>query len=664
MLFRSPFPSCWPPRFRGLGVILASILVAGFTERAHAQSTAPPDFDSPILATQLPIRTAAEQSASSSGGMLPNAWGVGGQIVLLSPGAPPHVLPTGLHSACDPQLSFDGKQLLLAGRKSAEDSWNIYEMTVDGSGLRQITRGIGDCRNPNYQSDYYQISDEDVAWRQITFVRSSSDERNEYGTAPVTSIYSCKLDGTDVTRLTFNLSSDRDPHLTWDGRLVYASWQRRTLQHGLPGRIVLLGINVDGTDGGPMVVDSGRRIKQMPCSTSNGLLIFVEADRVAWDGAGALSCVSLRRPIHTYRQLTQPADGLFHSPSALPDGKILVSRRTADGTEPHAVYRFDPDSKQMDRLFGDAQHHYLQAQCVAERPLPDGRSSSVNKSDPRGKLFCMDVYTNDLNKSSWMPRGAVKKVRILQGIPRSMPDSAGDTAGNARKLAERRLLGEVPVEADGSFHVEIPANTPIELQLLDEDEISLRSCGWIWTPNHFNQGCIGCHEDPELTPENRMVLALEKPAAPAFPPEPLRPAIDFRRDLMPVIQQKCLPCHGPEGSPPLLTDAVPSSSDAAATQSARVVYERLLASAEPAGPPHRGQYVDPGRARTSPLVWHLFGRNLARPWDAPATDLPAQPIPPDATISLTAEERVNFVKWIDFGASWTAQPIPGKASPN
>ena len=63
---------------------------------------------------------------------------------------------------------------------------------------------------------------------------------------------------------------------------------------------------------------------------------------------------------------------------------------------------------------------------------------------------------------------------------------------------------------DGSFNVEVPANMPVELQLVDENGLALRCCGWIGTHNHFNQGCIGCHEDPELTPENLMVERVEK----------------------------------------------------------------------------------------------------------------------------------------------------------
>ena len=104
---------------------------------------------------------------------------------------------------------------------------------------------------------------------------------------------------------------------------------------------------------------------------------------------------------------------------------------------------------------------------------------------------------------------AARSIRIVEGLaPR-----------RARKplLAPRRILAEVPIEADGSFQVKLPADTPIELQLLDDRGISLRECGWIWARGHQAQGCIGCHEDPERTPPNLVPLALQKPGVAAYP---------------------------------------------------------------------------------------------------------------------------------------------------
>ena len=38
-------------------------------------------------------------------------------------------------------------------------------------------------------------------------------------------------------------------------------------------------------------------------------------------------------------------------------------------------------------------------------------------------------------------------------------------------------------------------------RLLDADGMGLRSCTWIWVRNNEPRGCIGCHEDGELTPD-------------------------------------------------------------------------------------------------------------------------------------------------------------------
>ena len=180
-----------------------------------------------------------------------------------------------------------------------------------------------------------------------------------------------------MRRLTYNPSSDMDPAVLPDGRLLFAGWQRSTLDYGFSGRISLFASQTDGLDYTLFAGDEGQRIKHMPCSTAGGLMVFVEADQVSWDGAGMLSCVSLRRPLHSYRPITDASEGLFHSPSWLPDGRNLVSRRPVGGSGTHDVYRFDPESKQTELVLSDSQFHNIQAKLVARRTQPDGRSSSV-----------------------------------------------------------------------------------------------------------------------------------------------------------------------------------------------------------------------------------------------------------------------------------------------
>ncbi len=617
-------------------------------------------LDHPIVVTELPVVPDGGRNDERPGELLRESYGGKGRLVVVSPDGTKRILTESLHSACDPDVSFDGKRLLLAGKKTAQDNWDIYEIGADGSGLRQVTHGIGDCRGPSYQSAFYQISDANEAWYQITFSCSRAGELNESGSAAATALYSCRLDGSGVRRLTFNLSSDYDPHLMSDGRLVYASRQRRTLEHGLLGRVVLLETNLDGTDPAPLCVDSGKRIKHMACGTTGGLVVFVEADRAPWDAAGTLACVTTRRPLHTYRPITEPAEGLFHSPSPLPDESILVSRRPADGPGTHGVYRFDPGSKQIEMLFDDPACHEIQAKLLAPRTEPDGRSSPAIDSDPHGKIYCLNVYQTDFEDKSWLTPGTVKGLRVLEGVPRQTGESRGPASRPVLPpLAPRRILGEVPVAPDGSFNIEVPAGVPVELQLVDENGMALRSCGWVGTHHHFNQGCIGCHEDPELTPENLMVDALTRPSVVVAPPVEQRRSIDFCRDLMPIVTQKCLPCHAQGGSVPDLTAGVPSAADGTAPDTARTVYEVLM---EPAAGRSdrdvRGKYVDPGRARTSSLIWHLLGKKTSRPWDGQAVQGKPKLIPADAGQTLTTEETRLFVEWIDMGAPWTAATHP------
>jgi hypothetical protein len=420
------------------------------------------------------------------------------------------------------------------------------------------------------------------------------------------------------------------------------------------------------------------------------LVVFVEADVALWDGAGSLASVTLRRPRHSYRALTGADQGLFHSPSPLPDGCLLVSRRSGDGADTHGVCVFDPDQGRIESFFDDPQWHDIQAKAVYARPEPDGRATAVPEeagaSARTAKFYCLNVYATDLDPS-WLPPGSVKQLRVLEGVAvrsdavrrfssTAVPavsttgilpvaaqgqDAPGDSwAGRPcydaltgtlqteiPALAQRRILGEVPIRTDGSFNIEIPANTPIELQILDSDGMALRSCGWVWAKDYARQGCIGCHEDPELTPENVMVEALQHPSVPLTLPPAERRTVNFRRDIMPIVAAKCVRCHAGAGSPLRLTKELSPVARTDGPAHFNRTYESLLTP---------GRYVHPGKARTSPLIWRLYGRNTSRPWDTAGPVKPSRRMPPEGAPALTEQEKRTFVEWIDLGALWDGLP--------
>jgi len=255
-----------------------------------------------------------------------------------------------------------------------------------------------------------------------------------------------------------------------------------------------------------------------------------------------------------------------------------------------------------------------------------------------------------------MPPGTVRRLRVLEGIP----VAAQDSAAHGSPLAPRRLLGEIDVSEDGSFNVTVPANTAIELQTLDADGLALRSCGWIWAKNREPRGCIGCHEDPELTPENLFVDAVQRPSIALTLPPTRRRTVDFRRHVMPIIRRKCVVCHGADDAPPRLDGGREAVDRAAGKAYFRQAYEALLASDDSSGDiGFSGKYVHPGRARTSPLVWHVFGRNTSRPWDGDTKKRPIKKIPAGNAEPLTDDERRTLVEWIDMGANWDATSNEG-----
>lgn len=548
----------------------------------------------PIVFTQAPAGEAADED------QLP------ARIVRLDPDGTLRVLTRGFHSARDPEVSFDGRRILFAGRRASGDYWQIFEMNADGSGVRRITSEPMDCRQPIYQSYFYVIT-ADRPWRQISFVGLRP------GHEPA--LYSTRLDGTALRRLTFNPYGATDPFLMLDGRMIFSSRQSHRLEPGTKDRAPLFGVNADGTDYAIYTGNQGAAWKWSPAATADGLVVFVENREPREDGAGWLAAVSVRRPLHSYRRLTEPGDGLYRSPSPLTDGTILVSHRSGEKDPSYMIVRFDPSSGAVQPVYDAPDYDDLQPRLLAPRPVPDGRSSVVNEQDPTGILYCLNVNTSDLGPGDGWTPGLARRLRVIEGIPR--PEGASGFPPPAR-----RVLGEIPLEKDGSFNIRVPANVPIQLQLIDADGLALRSCEWIWVKNKEPRGCIGCHEDGELTPENRMVDAVTKPSIRLTLPPERRRRVTFDKDILPIFRNKCATaaCHGGSGSVRLTTL-----------------------------PEVRG-YLK-GAARTSPLVWHLFGRKTSRPWDHP---LPAiqtvERMPPEGATPLTDLERRLILEWIDLGA--------------
>jgi hypothetical protein len=634
-------------------IVVAAAVLAGIGTGRSSHS-APPGGS--IILTQVPVRPEREAVPPGLAGIVRADFCDGARIVRVGPDGAARNLTPEFDAACDPDLSFDGRRMLFSGRIDPGDPMNIFVMELETGATRRITDDPGNCRAPTWQGTLYTIVSPEP-WNQITFVCDGTGEWNEAGSMVSTSLYSARLDGSGLRRLTFNPSSDLDPTVLPDGRLLFSSWQRGTLEHGLNGRVSLFAAQTDGIDLALFSGDEGLRFKLMPAVTPDRVVVFVETDAAPWDGAGRLSAVSLRRNLHSHRQLLADDNGLFHSPAARPDGSLLVSRRPRDGSDTHAVYRLDLAGSGLERIFDDPDWHDVQARPVGERPRPDGRSSVVKEEIPTGTLYGLNVFDSDLPAGTWIEPGNDWRLRVLEGIPRR----SDSDANGIPPLLQKRFLGEIPIEPDGSFNIRVPANTPIQLQLLDESGMALRTCGWIWARNNENRGCIGCHEDGERAPENRFVAAVQRESTDLVLAPEKRRTVDFRRDITPIIRVRCAAagCHV-GGTAKLRLDTEPPAGTVR-PQPFDLVYRSLLAAVggDPARPSPFGRYVHPGRARTSPLIWHLYGWNTSRPWDRGGFMGAPLFMPPPETMTLSEEEKRIFVEWIDLGALWNGIPAAG-----
>ena len=570
----------------------------------------------PIVFTQL--AGGAKWTGAETNPIAAEAF-AGARISLLSPAGSVKVLTGGFQSAADASVSWDGKSILFAGRKSASDHWQIYEMKADGSGVRQVLAVPWDCRQPIYQSEIFYLDDPGPV-PQLSFIGTGANWQSEDGSGPVWSLYSVRPDGSGLRRLTYNPAVDADPVMNEDGRILYSTWQRHTLAWGANGRAAIFGVNLDGSDVAVFAADEGRPIKRMPCVTPSRRVVFVESDGLTPDGAGNLASVNLRRNLHSYQELTRPGAGLYLTPTVLGDDEVLVSMRPAQGAGLYAIYRFDLKTNQGAKVYGDAQRHAVQAQAVAARTMPVGRSSVVDEKEPTGKLFCLSAYTTDLPTGVVYDGTVVKRVRVLEGVPRAAGEKAAP--GELSPYVVKRLLGEFDIEADGSFHIQVPANVPIQIQTVDGDGMALRSCGWIWVKNKAKRGCIGCHEDGELSPENIFADAVGKPGKDLTAAAEQRREVKFDRDVQPILKAKCAggACHGDTAS--------------------RLKYEELMGK----------KLVDPAAARLSPLAWSIHGHVTARTWDKANPGVAVRPMPPQGSSPLSAEERRTIVEWMDTGA--------------
>ena len=118
-------------------------------------------------------------------------------------------------------------------------------------------------------------------------------------------------------------------------------------------------------------------------------------------------------------------------------------------------------------------------------------------------------------------------------------------------LAPGTVLGTVPVEADGSAYMELPALRSFFFVALDENDLSVkRMQSFLTLQPGETTSCVGCHEQRTHTPRLEYdLLALRRAPSSVEPVPDVPDVFDFPRDVQPILDRHCVACHGSEATP-------------------------------------------------------------------------------------------------------------------
>ncbi len=399
----------------------------------------------------------------------------GSRLVALDPGKPgksPKVLSDGFYSACSPDISYDGKFMLFAGQRKEGDTWQIWEMDLGKSETRQITTSEDNCTDPVY-----------LPGNRLVYSKILAYDTLKAGF----SLYTGNLDGSDMHRITFNPSNYLASNTLHDGRILAISRELYPEQKD-PVWIVM---RPDGTKADLFYKGSAHSaLTGRAMEAPGGKIVFTESDS-ADPESGHLISVNYSRPLNSRINLTSGIKGSFRTVIPGPSGKYLVTYRKS-ATDRYALFEFDPEKKILGQVVNaSGDYDVLDAVIVEERIRPKKLPSEVDAGVKTGLLLCQDINILD-------PR-----------FPVSV--SMKKKATRIEVLGLNSSYGIVTVEEDGSFYLKAMADTPFRIQTLDESgKVVDGPCSWIWLRPNERRGCIGCHEDRELAPENNVPLSISK----------------------------------------------------------------------------------------------------------------------------------------------------------
>ena len=478
-----------------------------------------------------------------------------------------------------PDLSFDARRALFCMKPAGDKSLHLYEVALNGTGMRQLTASEYDDLDPVYLPD-----------GKILF---STSRANTYVRCmPYTYCYvlaRCDSDGRNIYIVSQGNEPDYTPALLNDGRVVYTRWEYT--DKALWRIQSLWTINPDGTNGfvfwGNQSVWPDLLVEARPIPGSKRVM-FTGAAHHDWF-AGSIGIVEPAQgldfphglskvtadvpwpecgtppvdPIESQEYHTSGAFTAYKSPWPLSETDFLVSARTGPVPSPRDKKGLGHFKLYLMDVFGnreliyEGQHNIMHAIPVRPRsapvvpdrvawPKPDSPGEPVAE----GVFYSADIYQN----APLALRDKARYLRVIQMDSRTysswerdpMPHQhAGPTISLVQADGVKRILGTVPIAEDGSVQFQAPPGKALHFQLLDENHKALQTMrSFTGVMPGERRGCVGCHEMHSTTPINAYGTSLGQAPARLDPPAwGAETTIGYERMVQPVLERHCAKCH-------------------------------------------------------------------------------------------------------------------------
>ncbi|MCY2995572.1 MAG: discoidin domain-containing protein [Planctomycetota bacterium] len=514
---------------------------------------------------------------------------MGGNLCILSPLTPEgkvtEIAPEltgGLFGRFD--LSHDAHKIVFAYKKP-NTGYRIYEIGIDGTGLRQLTLDAPDEQEMLKQF-HHGYDDMDPCYLpngRIMFVSTRSKRavlcHNAFTS---TALHLMDADGANIRCLSGNTTNEFAPCVLDDGRVIYTRWEY--VDKGCGDVQSLWTMRPDGSGPAhlyknnvalPSTLIDARSIPgshrlvaigapHMPLAVGPVILVDIHLTQLT---PAAMTNLTPEIGLPPHSGYPGAQYGYYKEPYPLGEDLFLVCYNPSPNhAEPagYGIYVLDAAGNR-ELLYRDPTFSSFQPIPLRPRRNPANLSPvrpALTESQPApaenmAALFMTDVYQG----LTGIARGTVKYLRVMEDIPKPWAASwaspgQGDGLGLQNPaislkghFTTKQVLGLVPVNDDGSAHFQVPAGKSIYFQVLDENYMELqRMRTFVNLMSGEQRSCIGCHESRQHAPGLRAagLLALNQPAQSLMPqPGESRPRmVHYPLDVQPILDKHCVQCHG------------------------------------------------------------------------------------------------------------------------